>query len=86
MLIFRSHKNEPNFWRVIYRDEANLTDDEYIQRSADRLKQLVPGHPSKDDYKVLYIRPYQIHQRLVDKMRSGRVLLAGDAAHLCAPT
>ena len=32
------------------------------------------------------VRPYRIHQRIVASYRVGRVLLAGDAAHLNSPS
>ncbi|HUR73422.1 MAG TPA: FAD-dependent monooxygenase, partial [Sporichthya sp.] len=36
-------------------------------------------------YEVLWRTVYRFHSRLADRMRVGRVLLAGDAAHLVAP-
>jgi 2-polyprenyl-6-methoxyphenol hydroxylase-like FAD-dependent oxidoreductase len=35
---------------------------------------------------VLETRPYRIHKRLASTYRKGRVLLAGDAAHLNSPS
>jgi 3-(3-hydroxy-phenyl)propionate hydroxylase len=35
---------------------------------------------------VLQTRPYRIHQRVVDRYRVGRVILAGDAAHVNSPS
>lgn len=75
-----------NQWRVIYRDTPDLSQGEYKQRSEQRLKQLLPGRPDVTDYKLVRIKAYQVHQRAVEKMRQGRFILAGDAAHLCAPT
>jgi len=34
---------------------------------------------------VKSMSPYRIHQRCADTFRKGRVVLAGDAAHLCNP-
>ncbi|MPZ28185.1 MAG: NAD(P)-binding protein [Micromonosporaceae bacterium] len=53
---------------------------EAVQR---KLSAIVPdagGHP------VGEIRPYRVHQRLADTFRAGRVVLAGDAAHLNSPS
>lgn len=36
-------------------------------------------------YEVVWSSVYRFHSRLVDRMRVGRVLLAGDCAHLVAP-
>ncbi len=37
------------------------------------------------DYRLLWRSVYRFHERLADRMRVGRVLLAGDCAHLVAP-
>ena len=37
------------------------------------------------EYEVVWKTVYRFHSRLVDRMRAGRVLLAGDCAHLVAP-
>jgi 3-(3-hydroxy-phenyl)propionate hydroxylase len=37
------------------------------------------------DYEVVWLSVYRFHQRRVPKMRVGRVLLAGDAAHVMSP-
>jgi len=37
------------------------------------------------DYEIVWKSVYRFHSRLVDRMRCGRVLIAGDAAHLVAP-
>ncbi len=37
------------------------------------------------DYEIVWKSVYRFHSRCVDRMRVGRVLLAGDAAHLVVP-
>jgi len=37
------------------------------------------------DYDIVWKSVYRFHSRVVDRMRAGRVLVAGDAAHLVAP-
>jgi 3-(3-hydroxy-phenyl)propionate hydroxylase len=37
------------------------------------------------DYEIVWKSVYRFHSRLVDRMRCGRVLVAGDAAHLVSP-
>jgi pentachlorophenol monooxygenase/3-(3-hydroxy-phenyl)propionate hydroxylase len=37
------------------------------------------------DYEIVWKSVYRFHSRLVDRMRQGRILLAGDAAHLVSP-
>lgn len=43
-------------------------------------------HPDARDADILDISPYRVHERCVDRFRTGRVLLAGDAAHLNPPS
>ena len=42
--------------------------------------------PKDSPYRVLRKGAYTVHQRVVDSFRAGRVLLAGDAAHLNSPS
>ncbi len=37
------------------------------------------------DYAIVWKSVYRFHSRLVDRMRCGRILIAGDAAHLVSP-
>lgn len=46
-----------------------------------RTRQIVGDAP----YEVVWVSAYRFHQRRVPRMRVGRVLLAGDAAHLMSP-
>ena len=46
-----------------------------------RIRQIIGDQP----YQVLWRSVYRFHSRCVDWMRVGRVLLAGDFAHLMAP-
>jgi 2-polyprenyl-6-methoxyphenol hydroxylase-like FAD-dependent oxidoreductase len=43
-------------------------------------------HPKPTPYEVPDLRPYRIHQRIVADYRRGRLMLAGDAAHLNSPS
>lgn len=43
-------------------------------------------HPAAAEAGILGINPYRVHERCVPRFRAGRVLLAGDAAHLNAPS
>jgi 3-(3-hydroxy-phenyl)propionate hydroxylase len=46
-----------------------------------RIRQIVGSRP----YEVVWSSVYRFHARRVDRMRVGRVLVAGDLAHLVAP-
>ncbi|MEM8814667.1 MAG: FAD-dependent monooxygenase [Pseudomonadota bacterium] len=49
-------------------------------------EQLAYIAPQARDAELLDINPYRVHERCVDRFRVGRVLLAGDAAHINAPS
>lgn len=83
-LAFRPSKEE-SYWRFIYMEEDGLSDEEIVSRHPAKFKSILPGHPKPDEYKVIRISPYKIHQRIVDSMYQGRGILASDAAHLCCP-
>jgi 3-(3-hydroxy-phenyl)propionate hydroxylase len=46
-----------------------------------RIRQVIGEQP----YEIVWKSVYRFHSRCADRMRIGRVLLAGDAAHLMAP-
>jgi 3-(3-hydroxy-phenyl)propionate hydroxylase len=46
-----------------------------------RIRQVIGDRP----YEIVWKSVYRFHSRLVDRMRVGRVLVAGDAAHLVSP-
>ena len=50
-------------------------------RLAARIRQIIGERP----YEIVWKSVYRFHARSVDRMRVGRVLLAGDCAHLVAP-
>ena len=46
-----------------------------------RIRQVIGDQP----YEIVWKSVYRFHSRVVDRMRVGRVLVAGDAAHLVSP-
>lgn len=72
-------------WRCAYGDSAKFTEDELKMRVSMKLKKILPLHPDQDQYEILQAQPYRIHQRCASSYVKGRVLLAGDAAHLNNP-
>ncbi|MBC8091204.1 MAG: FAD-dependent monooxygenase, partial [Pseudonocardia sp.] len=46
-----------------------------------RIRQIIGAR----DYEIVWKSSYRFHSRVVDRMQVGRVLVAGDAAHLVAP-
>jgi 2-polyprenyl-6-methoxyphenol hydroxylase-like FAD-dependent oxidoreductase len=75
----------PGEWRVsLYPDENESVEQALAEASVERKMQRIVKRAGR--YEVLRKRPYRIHQRVVDRYRVGRVLLAGDAAHLNSPS
>ncbi|KAH8804519.1 hypothetical protein F5884DRAFT_901690 [Xylogone sp. PMI_703] len=72
-------------WRVSYQEAANLTFKEVIANQPAMFEKILPGHPKPEDYKLMNINPYKMHQRCAERFRVGRICLAADAAHLCNP-
>lgn len=74
----------PGIWRGVFpvppgeSDEAAMS-PEGVQR---RLQNI---HPKSGDYDVPYHALYAVHQRVAKTFNSGRVMLAGDAAHVNNP-
>jgi 3-(3-hydroxy-phenyl)propionate hydroxylase len=73
----------PGLWRLAFPCEPGLPDDALLDPAAvqRRMKGLVPN----DAYEIRYQSIYRVHQRVASEWRHGRVLLAGDAAHLNNP-
>ena len=74
----------PTLWRVLFPTPPEESDEEVmsdatIQR---RLQQLVP---QDQPYRTVHRTLYKVHQRIAQRFRHGRVLLAGDAAHINNP-
>lgn len=75
----------PGLWRCSLYADAGETVEQALEPAAieTKLQRIVPR---AEPYAVDEIRPYRIHQRIVADYRRGRVLLAGDAAHLNSPS
>ena len=73
-----------DLWRVVLpadvdADPDALLDNDAIEAGLQRF------HPADRPYEVVSKSLYTVHQRVADTFRVGRVLLAGDAAHVNSP-
>lgn len=68
-------------WRVSYGVSADLTKEELAAQQPEKWKQMLPGNPSPEDYRIVNFSPYKVHQRLAESMRVGPFILSADAAH-----
>jgi len=74
----------PGIWRGVLPVPAGETDEaamspESVQRRLQRI------HPKSGDFDIPYHALYAVHQRVAETFNKGRVLLAGDAAHVNNP-
>jgi 3-(3-hydroxy-phenyl)propionate hydroxylase/6-hydroxy-3-succinoylpyridine 3-monooxygenase len=76
-------------WRVTFAEDDGLPDAELPERIAAFFATFLPlatGDPEQHAVELVAYSPYKMHQRAADTFRVGRVLLAGDAAHVTNPT
>jgi 3-(3-hydroxy-phenyl)propionate hydroxylase len=74
----------PGLWRVLF--PVRPEEDEAAALSEQNVERLMQGfHPRREPYAIKYKSIYKVHQRIASEFRSGRALLAGDAAHLNNP-
>ena len=70
-------------WRCTFMEEMALPEETYVERIPAAYAHLLPG---QGGYELVQSSPYKMHQRCAERFRVGRVLLAGDAAHVTNPT
>jgi 2-polyprenyl-6-methoxyphenol hydroxylase-like FAD-dependent oxidoreductase len=75
--------NNEGLWRCTYMEDAALPEETFLERLPHMYQALLPGQGS---YQLERASPYRMHQRSAARYRVGRVLLAGDAAHVTNPT
>ena len=75
----------PGLWRCsLYAEKDQSVEDALEPDNIEaKLQRIVPRD---ERYEVGEIRPYRIHQRILDDYRVGRILFVGDAAHLNSPS
>jgi 2-polyprenyl-6-methoxyphenol hydroxylase-like FAD-dependent oxidoreductase len=75
----------PGKWRAsLYPAPGESIEDALQPAAIERKLQAIWRKP--EPYEVLDLRPYRIHQRIVADYVAGRLVLAGDAAHLNSPS
>jgi 3-(3-hydroxy-phenyl)propionate hydroxylase len=78
------HEGPPGLWRIAFpsspdEPEADVLDGEGVERRMQGFQ------PRDGRYDIAYKSIYRVHQRVAKDWRVGRVVLAGDAAHLNNP-
>ncbi len=83
-IFIQPHQGPPGIWRIAFptlpeMEEEQILSDEYVQSR-------IQGFLSPDQtYDIAYRSVYRVHQRVASTFRVGRVLLAGDSAHVNNP-
>lgn len=75
----------PDVWRVSLHPPEGMSTDDALMPDAQQ-EMLHDIVPDAGEIEVLQTRPYRIHRRLAPTYRKGRIILAGDAAHLNSPS
>ena len=78
------HLGPPGLWRFLYGCRPDESDEEAL--GDDRVEARLQAEvPKKGRYDTLHRTIYRVHQRVAETFRNGRMLLAGDSAHLNNP-
>ena len=75
--------NNEGLWRCTYMEDATLPEETFLERLPHAYEAILPG---QGYYELERASPYSMHQRSAQRYRVGRVVLAGDAAHVTNPT
>lgn len=74
----------PDHWRVLFPVDADTAHEDAVDDEAVQAR--LQGVVARDEpWPVVQRSHYEIHQKVAERFRDGRVLLAGDAAHLNNP-
>jgi len=79
-----SANGPPGLWRTVYPTDPAASDDALMSDEAVQAR-LQKFFPSPQPYEIVHRNLYVTHQRVAARFRRGRVLLAGDAAHVNNP-
>jgi 3-(3-hydroxy-phenyl)propionate hydroxylase len=77
-------RGPPGIWRGVFPVPETETDEEALTMAS--LQRRLQGiHEKRGDYDIPYYALYAVHQRVAETFNKGRVLLAGDCAHVNNP-
>jgi len=77
-------RGPPGIWRGVFPVPETETDEEALSMAGIQ-RRLQGIHEKAGDYDIPYYALYAVHQRVADTFNKGRVLLAGDSAHVNNP-
>jgi 3-(3-hydroxy-phenyl)propionate hydroxylase len=79
-----SASGPPGLWRTVYPTDPTASEEALMSDAAVQAR-LQKFFPAPKPYEVVHRNLYVTHQRVAARFRQGRVLLAGDAAHVNNP-
>ena len=74
----------PALWRTVYPTDPAQSEQEILSDAGVQAR-MQSFFPSPKPYEIVHRNLYVTHQRVAETFRKGRVLLAGDAAHVNNP-
>ena len=80
-VIVRASNEQEGLWRIATGVDPKIPVEELEKWLPKKLDRLLPG---KGEYEITAVNPYWAHERVAEKYTQGRVVLAGDAAHVSA--
>ena len=77
------HPQPDHVWRIDWQlsGDAVIEDERSPEAMDERIRALIGDTP----YELVWLSDYRFHQRLLRRLRHGRVFFLGDAAHLVSP-
>ena len=80
--VIARYSSDDSLWRFTFKEDAELPDEGLEERIHAHFETGLPGNLP---YELIQFAPYRMHQRATSSFRFGRILLAGDAAHVTNP-
>ena len=77
------HPQPHGVWRIDW--QLGAAADMTVQRAPEVLDQRIRSLIGDVPYALVWVSDYRFHQRLLDRIRHGRIFFLGDAAHLVSP-
>jgi len=74
----------PGLWRTVYPTDTPQSEEDILSDAGVQAR-MQSFFPSPQSYEIIHRNLYVTHQRVAETFRKGRVLLAGDAAHVNNP-
>ena len=71
----------PGLWRLVFPADANVSEESLLTDEAVHAR-FQKFFPNPKPYDIVHRNIYTVHQRVASTFRKGRVLLAGDSAHV----